>query len=61
MIFLGEPKQGGIPIARIFRPLTERSFFLGVDDYIVEIAANVDIAMCVIMCIALDEHSRENN
>lgn len=59
MIYLGEPKQGGVPLARIFRPLTERSLFLGVDDYIIEIAANVDIAMCVIMCIALDEHSRE--
>ncbi|XP_037041275.1 protein LURP-one-related 9-like [Bradysia coprophila] len=59
LIYLGEPKQGGIPLARIYRPLTQRSLFLGVDDYIIEIAANVDIAMCVIMCIALDEHSRE--
>lgn len=59
MIYLGEPKQGGVPIARIFRPLTQRSFFMGVDEYIIEIAANVDIAICVIMCIALDEHSRD--
>lgn len=56
-IYLGEPKQGGIPLARIYRPITGRSFFLGVDDYILEIAANVDIAICVIMCIALDEYS----
>lgn len=59
VIYLGEPKQGGIPIARIFRPLTGRSLF-GADDYIMEIAAGVDIAICVIMCIALDEHSRDN-
>jgi len=58
-IYLGEPKQGGVPIARIFRPLTNRSLFMGVDDYIMEIAGGVDIAICVIMCIALDEHSRE--
>jgi len=59
MIYLGEPKQGGIPVARIFRPINSRSLFLGVDEYIIEIAAGVDIAICVIMCIALDEHSRD--
>lgn len=58
VIFLGEPKQGGIPIARIFRPYTGRTLLLGVDDYILEVASGVDIAICVIMCIALDEHSR---
>ncbi len=54
-IYLGEPKQGGIPVARIF----DRSFIAGVADFIIEIAANVDIAICVSMCIALDEHGRE--
>lgn len=58
VIFLGEPKQGGIPIARIFRPYSGRTLLLGVDDYILEVASGVDIAICVIMCIALDEHSR---
>ncbi|XP_021963961.1 protein LURP-one-related 15 [Folsomia candida] len=61
VIYLGEPKQGGIPIARIFRPLTGRSLLFGVDDYIIEIAGGVDIALAVIMCIALDEHSRDSN
>ncbi|OXA50423.1 protein LURP-one-related 15 [Folsomia candida] len=60
-IYLGEPKHGGIPIAKIFRPLTGRSLMFGVNDYIVEIAAGVDIALAVIMCIALDEHSRDGD
>jgi len=58
VIFLGEPKEGGTPIARIFRPYSGRTMLLGVDDYILEVASGVDIAICVIMCIALDEHSR---
>jgi uncharacterized protein YxjI len=60
IIYSGEPKQGGIPIAKVFRPLTGRSLLLGVDDYIIEICGGVDIALIVIMCIALDEHCREN-
>ncbi len=59
VIYLNEPKQGGVPLVRIFRPYTGRSILLGVDDYIVEIAAGVDIALVIIMCIALDEHSRD--
>lgn len=58
VIFFGEPKLGGIPIARIFRPYTGRTLLLGVDDYILEVASGVDIAICVMLCIALDEHSR---
>ncbi|KAG4078557.1 hypothetical protein HA402_002671 [Bradysia odoriphaga] len=58
VIFLGEPKLGGIPIARIFRPYTGRTVVLSVDDYILEVAAGVDIAICVMMCIALDDHDR---
>jgi len=61
MIFLGEPKQGGIPIAKIYRPTSGRSLLFGVDDYIVEIAPGVDIALMVIICIALDEHQRDSN
>jgi len=61
VVYLGEPKQGGIPIGKIFRPLTGRTWALGVDDYILEIAPGVDIALMVIMCIALDEHQRDNN
>lgn len=58
VIFLGEPKQGGIPIARVFRPDIELSLVLGVEDYILEVAPGVDIALCVMMCMALDEHNR---
>lgn len=59
VVYMGEPKQGGVPIARVFRPLTGRSLLLGQQDYIVEISAGVDIALVVIMCIALDEHSKD--
>lgn len=54
MIYVGEPKQGCIPIARTFR-----SSYMGA--YILEIAAGVDIGICVMMCVALDEHCREWN
>ena len=59
VIFLGDPKQGGIPIAKVFRPLTGRSLYFGVDEYILEVAPGVDVSLMVIMCIALDEHKRD--
>jgi uncharacterized protein YxjI len=61
VIYLGEPKQGGIPLAKIYRPLSGRTWMLGVDDYILEVAPGVDIALMVIMCIALDEHARDKS
>ena len=60
VVFLGEPKQGGIPIAKVYRPLTGRSFLFGVDDYIIEVAPGVDVSLMVIMCICLDESQRDN-
>jgi len=59
VIYLGEPKQGGIPIGKVYRPVTGRSFF-GADEYIIEIAPGVDISLLVIMCIALDEHKKDD-
>jgi len=58
VFYLGEPKQGGVPIGKVYRPLTGRAFF-GADEYIIEIAPGVDISLLVIMCIALDEHKRD--
>lgn len=43
-ICLGNPENGGVPLACIHRPC---------DDVIMEVAANVDIAICVMMCIDL--------
>jgi len=58
-VYLGEPKQGGELIARMYRPgVTARYLLFGVDDYILEIAAGVDCALLVMMCVALDEHTR---
>lgn len=59
IIYLGDPRQGGIPIAKIFRPFSLRSHFLESDTYHLEIAAGIDIALMVILCIALDEHARD--
>ncbi len=55
MIYVGQPKEGGIPVAKIFRPETGRSLFGGVHDYYLTVAPNVDVSMLVAMCICLDE------
>lgn len=60
VIYWGEPKQGGIPIAKIFRQHGGKNMFFGTDDYFLEIAPGVDIALMVTMCIALDEHVRDS-
>jgi len=59
VIYLGEPKKGGVLIARIIRP-NERPCFANGCNYVVEVAAGVDIAICVIMCITLERQSRTN-
>jgi len=60
VIYHGEPKQGGVPIAKIYRQMTGKGMLFGVDDYFLEIAPGVDIALMVTMCIALDEHVRDS-
>jgi len=59
VVFLGEPKQDGIPVAKVYRPLSGKSLFFGADEYLIEIAPGVDIALILSMCIALDEHQRD--
>lgn len=60
IIYLGEPKKRGVLIARIVRP-SERSCLANGNSYVLEIAAGIDIAICVIMCITLERHSRTKN
>jgi len=61
VIYWGEPKQGGVPIAKIFRQMAGiKAMIAGTDDYCIEIAPGVDIALMVTMCIALDEHVRDS-
>ena len=60
VVFLGEAKQGGIPLAKIHRPLTGREWLTGKQDYFLTVAPNVDIAMMLTFCIALDEMKKDN-
>lgn len=59
VIYLGEPKNGGVPIAKVFRPFSLKGHLFEKDSYVLEIAAGVDIALLVILCIAFDEHARD--
>lgn len=54
-IFSGEPNEGGIPLADFTR---SNGFYARANDCTLKIAANVDIAICVIMSIAIDIHCR---
>lgn len=60
IIYLGEPKSGGIPIGKVYRPTLGRNLLLDKQDYYLDIAPGVDIALMVILCIALDEHAKDN-
>jgi len=60
VIFWGEPKSGGIPIAKVYRPTVGRSLLLDKQDYYLEVVPGVDIALMVMLCIALDEHAKDN-
>lgn len=59
VIYIGEAKQGGIPIAKIHRPLTGREWLSGQQEYWLTVAPNVDISMMVAMCVALDEMKKD--
>jgi uncharacterized protein YxjI len=59
-IYLGEAKQGGIPIAKIYRPFTGRGHFFDAQDYYLTVAPNVDISFAVALCICLDEMKKDN-
>ncbi|KAJ3184777.1 hypothetical protein HDU85_001455 [Gaertneriomyces sp. JEL0708] len=53
-------KENRIIVAKVTAPvLTGRNLFFGVQDYYVEIAPGVDIALIVAICVALDERARE--
>ncbi|KAJ3036910.1 hypothetical protein HDV00_002203 [Rhizophlyctis rosea] len=54
-------KQNRIPVGQVSRPITGRSLLTGTDEYYLTIAPNVDAAMMVAMCIAVDEAMRDSN
>lgn len=59
VIWMDQGNGQKLPVARIYRPTTDRSFSLGVQDYFVEIAPNVDTALMVLVCVALDECKKD--
>ncbi|TMW57892.1 hypothetical protein Poli38472_013366 [Pythium oligandrum] len=52
-----DPGDGQIlTVARIYRPtVTDRNIVLGKQDYYVDVPPNIDLALIVLLCIALDE------
>jgi len=60
IIYSGDPMQGGVPIAKIYRPYTGRTFLTKADEYYLEVAPGVDLAFMVVMCIAMDEHAHDH-
>lgn len=57
-IYIGE-KDNAVAIAKIYRPDDARSIMLGTDEYCLEVAANIDASICVILTLCLDEMKRE--
>jgi uncharacterized protein YxjI len=57
-IYIGEPKQGGKPVAHIVRNITGIDFLFGNQTYQLIVEPGVDAAMMVALCIAFDK--REN-
>ncbi|TMW57889.1 hypothetical protein Poli38472_013363 [Pythium oligandrum] len=60
VIWLDAGEGRFIVVARVTRAATTgRSILLGKHDYYVEIAPNVDLALIVLICVAMDESSRD--
>ncbi|KAF1335895.1 Tubby c-terminal-like domain, partial [Globisporangium splendens] len=48
------------PVGRVFRPQSTRNnLLLGTQDYYLEIAPNVDVALMTLICIVLDEKATD--
>jgi uncharacterized protein YxjI len=48
-------------VASISKKWFNMSALLGKEDYVLRIAPNVDVALMVMMCIALDERTRDKD
>ena len=54
--------QGGVMIAKIYRPvITGRQMLTGQQDYYLEVAPNVDVALMCVITVCLDEMKKDNN
>uniref|UniRef100_K3WY53 Tubby C-terminal domain-containing protein n=1 Tax=Globisporangium ultimum (strain ATCC 200006 / CBS 805.95 / DAOM BR144) TaxID=431595 RepID=K3WY53_GLOUD len=48
------------PVGKVFRPLsTGNNLLLGTQDYYLEVAPNVDVALMTLICIVLDEKATD--
>ena len=59
VIYFGNPRHGGYPVAYVSRPLNMKAVFTECRDYNVTIAANMDIAFVLTLAIAIDEKERD--
>jgi uncharacterized protein YxjI len=58
-IYIGEPKQGGKPVARVGRNITGNDFLFGKQTYHLVVEPGVDAAIMVALSIAFDERENE--
>jgi len=59
LICIGNPKEGGIPVAKIHRPINAKDLLLDKQEYYLTIAPNVDACLMVTLCIILDEMKKD--
>lgn len=61
LIWLDRGKTGvRTPVGKVFRPLsTGGNLLLGTQDYYLEIAPNVDVALMTLICVVLDEKASD--
>jgi uncharacterized protein YxjI len=59
IIYLDTGKGQPQAVGRIYRPSTGRSIAFGAQDYYLDIAPNVDMALLVLLCIAVDEAKKD--
>jgi uncharacterized protein YxjI len=62
LIWLDQDNGVKLPVARVYRPAPEaRKAILGKHDYYMDIAPNVDMALMVLVCIALDDAKNDHS
>uniref|UniRef100_A0A0G4HPF7 Phospholipid scramblase n=1 Tax=Chromera velia CCMP2878 TaxID=1169474 RepID=A0A0G4HPF7_9ALVE len=60
VVFWGDPKEGGLPVATVARKYGAKDFFLDKQNYLVTVAPGMDIAAAIAMAVAFDEGFNDN-
>lgn len=60
-LHVGKKAQGGRLIATASRNFNMRDIFANSQTYILTVEPGVDVAMCVLLCIAYDEFNNEGS